>query len=343
MSLNPPDESPYIAATLDVCISERDGSYEPKHYTLNTKTVEVRVKLITPDGEPAYDCSFSLLPLHGAANTGYRAYDVSLTSDDNGIAVASLYLLEPYIFRIEESREPSEYFAQEFTFQTDRRMVTIIVARSIFASIDEQRIVFLVDISGSMEAYLREIKIALNLALVHQFRGTDRFFNIVAFTDVQVEWQPSLVSSSPDNLQDALRFCETLNSGGGSSLLGGLTQAFRFAELDAVYVISDGRCESGDEFLKQTRTLYNAHSNRPRIHTVGINCMPNRLKFKTLQNLAVLTQGSFRPICLEQDRSGLLAMPLSRRAWGDDQGSQMMSEDDATGDEDVAELSHASA
>lgn len=86
--------------------------------------------------------------------------------------------------------------AQEFCFLTDRQSLTIVVARSVLGVIAEDRplvsdllppqehVVFVLDASGSMQvgvgierrwrqAYLEDVKSAVNLALVQQFGSSE--------------------------------------------------------------------------------------------------------------------------------------------------------------------------
>merc|ERR1712226_1363884 len=55
-----------------------------------------------------------------------------------------------------------------------------------------------------------------------------------------------------------------------------------------------------DQFLNQVRSMYFTHPKRPKLNTIGINCVPRRLTWQGLQAVALLTEGKFRPVCLEQ-------------------------------------------
>jgi len=225
-----------------------------------------------------------------------------MKTDSSGCATASMCLLEPYVFSIKELGKASEYMPQEFTFLTDRRHITVVVARTVLGPIPERNVVLAVDASGSMGAYLADVKAALNLALVQQLhRSPGRTFNIVACTGNQMDFHPGLVESTPQTIENAMRFCEAIEPGGASNLFEAIRHAFKSLEVQAVYLITDGKCELGETFLTKVRALYLQHPGRPKVHTVGINCVPQRLTHRGLQAVAAMTQGTFRPVCLQQD------------------------------------------
>merc|ERR1711879_125929 len=189
---------------------------------------------------------------------------------------------------------------QHFVFQTDRREVTIVVARSIFGTIAEDNVALVIDTSGSMQVYLDDIKTALNAVITEQLFHSKKQFNIVSYTGKSFAFRRDLVDASQENLEDAMRFCDAFEAGGGSELLKSMEHAFQFANLEAMYIVTDGKTEMKDQFLNQVRAMYFTHPRRPKLHTIGINCVPRRLTWQGLTAVALLTQATFRPVCLEQ-------------------------------------------
>lgn len=302
-ALEPPALLPFVPAQFILEVSS-DGVYTPESREVDTKTVDVEMHLVTPDGEPAANCKFSLGPKFSAA--GSRALDLPLSSDENGRATGTVTLLEPYIFRIKAAGQGLEYMPQEFGFVTDRRSVTIVVAKTVLSKIPEDNVVFLVDASGSMQGYMRDVISALNLAIVQQFHKSSKRFNVLAFTESQVEFRPELVEATRENVENAMRFCEHIQAGGSSNIAAALRRVFRFKQAHAVYLITDGKCDVTEELLTHLKILCLGHPLRPKLHTVGINCVPGRTTYRALQALSQLTQGNFRPVCLEQDHSSAL-------------------------------------
>jgi len=114
-------------------------------------------------------------------------------------------------------------------------------------------------------------------------------------------FRPTLVDSTPQNLQDAMRFCDGIEAGGTSGALSVVERAFALPGVQATYMVTDGKCDIGESVLNGVRKLYYAHPDRPRINSIGINCPPKKVAWKGLQAIAGITQATFRPICLEQE------------------------------------------
>jgi len=299
VKLVPGEELPFLATSFDIHVTE-DGSFAPREHVVETKSADVAVNLITPDGLPAAGCTFHLAPKFGDGGGG-RSYEMSFKSDDEGRANATMSLMEPYIFRVKDTGKAAEYMPQEFVFMTDRPSFTSVVARTIFGSMPEKKIALVVDSSGSMASYLADVKAAMNLALVQQFNKSDRLFNIVTYTGKPRFFRKELVECTPSNIEDAMRFCEQIEAGGQSSMIQAIASALRLPGLEALYIVTDGKCDLGEEFLGRAKSHYFACAGRPRINTIGINCPPQRLTYRGLKALAMMTQSTFRAVCLEQD------------------------------------------
>lgn len=307
--LLPASESPFHPVDFTVEVSE-DGSFLPTAHSVATKTAQVQLTLVTPDGEPAAGCEVKVLPQFPSG--GSSSSCDHFCSDAGGLITATITLLEPHTFRTVTSGRASEYMPQEFTFLTGSRQLTAVVARSVLGEISENSVAILIDASGSMQVYIRDIKDAVNLALVNQFHKTSKRFSILAFTDRIQEFRPNYSSGSDQNIEAAMRFTESIEVGGRSNALAGLKHAFQLRGLEAIYMLSDGKCDVNEEFLAQVRYAFFAHPTRPKIYPVGINCVPGRSIAKSLHALASLTHGTFRPICLEQDFSDPLDVAGSR-------------------------------
>ncbi|CAK0820132.1 unnamed protein product, partial [Prorocentrum cordatum] len=297
LRLAPSDQSAFVLSRVEVEVRD-DGSFSPLQATIATKTVEVDFRLVTPDGRPAPDCDFALtarFPEDGGDGLS------RLRTDDRGAVRARMQLLAPHEFVVARAATPTEYMPQSFTFQTDRREVACVVARSIFGGIAENNVLFLLDTSGSMQVYIEDVQAALNLVLIQQFRKSSKRFSVLSCTGRQVELFPELRDSSAQNLEDAMYFIERLTTGGQSNILDALRRAFGFEDLEGVYVVTDGKCEIGDALLHLVRSLHRKHRAKPRVNVVAINCVPDRLRWRALSAICAATRGEFRPVCLEQD------------------------------------------
>jgi len=306
-SLDASQLSPFVATTFALQVNHQ-GDFLPLNFEVETKTADVEFRVVTPDGEPAPLCQFTLQPRFNQA--GSRSSEVALCTNQSGIAMGTLCLLEPYTFRVKSTGKGGEYMPQEFAFITDRRALTVVVARTVFNVIPEDNIVFLVDTSGSMQVYMQDVISALNLTIVQQLHESTKHFNVVTYTESQVDFRQELVEASPQNIEDAMRFCESIKAGGGSNIAAALRRVFRFKKAQAVYLITDGKCEIHEELLTHLKIFFLGHPLRPKLHTIGINCVPGRVTHRALQAVAELTQGTFRAVCLEQDHFD--ALPKER-------------------------------
>eukprot|EP00929_Paragymnodinium_shiwhaense_P079710 TRINITY_DN41548_c0_g1_i1.p1 TRINITY_DN41548_c0_g1~~TRINITY_DN41548_c0_g1_i1.p1 ORF type:complete len:815 (+),score=86.70 TRINITY_DN41548_c0_g1_i1:185-2629(+) len=313
--LEPSEESPFVQAKVDIDV-RADGTFHPSECKVETKNVDIRIYLVTPDGQPAPNCLFHLSPQFAEEGAGL---EMAFRSDGDGVAMATIGLLEPYIFKVKHTGRVMEYMPQLFAFQTDRRSFTVVVARAILGHIPEERVALVVDTSGSMQVYLEDIKVAINSTLVHQFHKSKKTFNIITFSEGQVMFRPQLVECAPTVIEDAMSFCESMRAGGGSGAKKALERVFSIDGLDAAYLITDGKCELGDALMNHVRKLFFAHPKRPKLNLVGINCVPRGHTWRGLHSMAALTQGVFRPVCLEQDQvDAVAAWRADRRGFSQD-------------------------
>jgi len=309
MLLMPSEESPFVGMCIELHVND-DGTFTPMEQTVATKHCDVNIHLVTPDGEPAPDCLFYLEPQFAQSGVMARAKEMKCQADEAGVAIAPMGLLEPYIFQVKPNGKAAAYMPQHFVFQTDRREVTVVVARSIFGTLAEDKVAIVIDTSGSMQVYLEDVKIALNQVITEQLFQSKKQFNILTYTDKVLAFRPDLVECSQENLEDSMRFCDAFEAGGGSELSRAMQHAFQFPNLEAMYIVTDGKTEMKDAFLNHVRSMYFTHPKRPKLHTIGINCVPRRLTWQGLQAVALLTQATFRPVCLEQANTDAAPPPM---------------------------------
>jgi Mg-chelatase subunit ChlD len=147
-----------------------------------------------------------------------------------------------------------------FTFSGDkekaRKILESVKARScIYGTVRSDRVVFVVDVSGSMNAafvtnrgrtltrlafVLRELR----HVLAQQLRPETRF-NIITFSENVRLWKPAMVSSKKENVKAALSHLSGLRAGGGTNIYGALAQAAAIKDVETVYFLTDGKPTSG--------------------------------------------------------------------------------------------------
>jgi hypothetical protein len=165
-----------------------------------------------------------------------------------------------------------------------RKLRRTTVANFFGIEIESHNLVFVVDISGSMEE-LTEGEVAGKKALsrmavakrelVQCLDGIDRqsFFNILAFSDRVTPWSEEIRSLDGESLAEAKHYVQGLRSGGGTNLYGALRTAFDDAEVDTIFLISDGEPSLGavtdPGAIRDHVARWNANRGI-RIHSIAI-------------------------------------------------------------------------
>lgn len=158
------------------------------------------------------------------------------------------------------------------------------------------RVVFLIDTSGSMEenGRLDTAKRELESAL-HTLRE-DAAFTIVAYADGAVAWENRLLTADDETKRRAADFVRGLRPRGQTATGDALALAFSF-DTEAVYLLSDGRPTTGrvSDPAQIVRMVAEANkSRRVSLHTIGIAPDPGLAEFLAL--LARANFGQFRRV-----------------------------------------------
>jgi Mg-chelatase subunit ChlD len=178
------------------------------------------------------------------------------------------------------------------------------ISRSEFFGIriESHRVVFILDVSGSMDEatrgqYLgekgqRRMDVArgeLLKAIESLEPGT--FFNIVPFAFDVNAWRDRIVERNETTLEEAKGFIGRLRAEGGTNLFGALEFAFEDPDVDTIYVLSDGEPSVGDVIdgtaIRERVAAWNEHRGVV-IHSIAVGG-----SFRILEWLAEDTGGSY--------------------------------------------------
>lgn len=154
----------------------------------------------------------------------------------------------------------------------------------LFDDISSRRVLLVIDTSASMrietgagkdkknprglsrfEIMRREVKRVIEDLPQHST------FNLISFGDKVLPWKGQLVSASDTNKRNATKFMDLLKPDGATNSHGALEQAFRNAEVDTVYFLSDGYPTVGKtdfNFILSEVKRWNVTRNI-RIHTIA--------------------------------------------------------------------------
>lgn len=150
--------------------------------------------------------------------------------------------------------------------------------------IRSNRIIFIIDVSGSMEEPTRTRyedvrgmprmqRAQEELIACLTNLSQDTFFNILPFSDKVRPWQKGLTQRTEENFRDAKKFTGGLKPTGGTNLVGSLDAAFEDPEVDTIFLLSDGEPTmgwTGDPFVIRTH-VQRLNANRGvTIHAVSI-------------------------------------------------------------------------
>ena len=150
--------------------------------------------------------------------------------------------------------------------------------------------IFIIDTSGSMAGTsLNEAKSALQLA-IDRLSPQDRF-NIIEFNSVTRVMFDSARNASSDNVQEAKRWVDALQSDGGTEMMGALQAALLNQPVTndlvrQVIFMTDGQVGNENELFSFIR----ANLGNSRLFTVGIGAAPNS---NFMRNAARFGRGTF--------------------------------------------------
>ncbi|MFP2911816.1 VIT domain-containing protein, partial [Pyxidicoccus sp. 3LFB2] len=148
----------------------------------------------------------------------------------------------------------------------------------------KQEVVFMVDVSGSMEGEsLPQAQAALRLCLRHLREG-DRF-NVIAFESSFRSFQPQPVPFTQRTLEEADRWVAALRADGGTELLAPMQAAVQAAPDGVVVLLTDGQVGNEDEILKAVL----AARKTARVYSFGIG---TNVSDALLGNMAKQTGGA---------------------------------------------------
>lgn len=127
-------------------------------------------------------------------------------------------------------------------------------ATSIYGSINESTVLFVIDVSSSMEARfttngvsfsrLGFVSQELQRVLSQQFTPA-KSFNIMVFSSSVSLWKSDFVSATPENVNLAISYIEKLRPNGGTNIYGALEKSFKADKMDGLYFLTDGVPTSG--------------------------------------------------------------------------------------------------
>lgn len=166
---------------------------------------------------------------------------------------------------------------------------------TLFGRVQEQRVVFCIDTSGSMYGCLDAVKDHLIEVLQHRAAASDEsLFNIIEFSTDVVQWSDEMVKCTPETVSVAKQWIQDLHAKTGTNTRDALLTALSDADCDAVYLVTDSIPDQhADDVIDD---VVHASRNRP-VHCFYMQGgSPDPAATEFLRTLAMETYGSFHLI-----------------------------------------------
>jgi len=162
---------------------------------------------------------------------------------------------------------------------------TVATAKFFGIKVESHRVIFIIDVSGSMiesmygrfigkrgAARIDVAKQELKQAIENLEPGA--LFNVFAFSSGVARWQKEGIGTNTEQSRaEALEWVERLGASGATNLYDTMKIAFADKDVDTIFVMSDGEPTSGEVIdphrIRQDVAFWNQH-RKIKIHTVAI-------------------------------------------------------------------------
>uniref|UniRef100_A0A670KIP8 von Willebrand factor A domain containing 3A n=1 Tax=Podarcis muralis TaxID=64176 RepID=A0A670KIP8_PODMU len=164
-------------------------------------------------------------------------------------------------------------------------------SRRLFGVVLEANVCILIDTSGSMDRSLQEVTKELTSLIWEQLRKNNVKFSLISFAEDVDVWQECLVEATNETCHDAVQWLSTFHAHGNTSILKALRRAFSLPDVEALYVLTDGKPDTSCSLvLKEIEMLLKKRAII--IHTISFNCS-DRAANDFLKKLAFQTGGRY--------------------------------------------------
>uniref|UniRef100_A0A8C4VWD0 von Willebrand factor A domain containing 3A n=1 Tax=Gopherus evgoodei TaxID=1825980 RepID=A0A8C4VWD0_9SAUR len=188
-------------------------------------------------------------------------------------------------------------------------------SRRLFGTILETKVCILIDTSGSMDPYLQQVTKELTSLIWEQLRKNNARFNLLRFAEDIDTWQEFLVEATDETCHDAVQWVSKLQAHGNTCVLKALQKAFCFQDLEALYVVTDGKPDTSCSLiLKEVEKIRKKETIK--IHTISFNCSDRRAN-EFLKKLASQTGGRYHR-CIGDMDGQLAAHRMLTEGFDDD-------------------------
>ena len=204
-----------------------------------------------------------------------------------------------------------------FTFDSDkekaRKILATIKPRSlVYGRLRTNRVVFVVDISGSMQARFvtnRDESVTRLTFVVEQLKevlntqmDSSIDFNIIVFNERVRSWKHKLVRGNNKNIREAIRFLNSLVADGGTNIYDSLRVATKLRDIETIYFLTDGMPTAGlktkvKDIITDLKKWSNGVVVNATAFLIGSHSSDNERKsIHLMRSIAAATGGVYRAI-----------------------------------------------
>lgn len=187
-------------------------------------------------------------------------------------------------------------------------------SRRVFGTLTHKKVVLLVDTSGSMEPRLTELKKELAALLWDQIYKMDIWFNIIQFSGTCKKWRERIQPPTEENCHEAVRWTSGLVASGNTCTMEALQLAFEDSNLEAVYLLTDGKPDTSTSLVLREVARLNLERN-VSVNTISFNCSDSTAN-SFLHLLATETSGRYHR-CPDDFNADMFAHKLLSEGFGD--------------------------
>lgn len=187
-------------------------------------------------------------------------------------------------------------------------------SRRVFGTLTHKKVVLLVDTSGSMEPRLNELKKELAALMWDQIYKQDIWFNIIQFSGSTSKWRDSIQPPTEENCHDAVRWTSKFTANGNTCTLEALQLAFEDGNMEAVYLLTDGKPDTSTSLVLREVARLNL-DRMVTVNTISFNCSDSTAN-SFLHLLATETGGRYHR-CPDDFNADMFAHKLLSEGFSD--------------------------
>ncbi|KAL3876675.1 hypothetical protein ACJMK2_034479, partial [Sinanodonta woodiana] len=187
-------------------------------------------------------------------------------------------------------------------------------SRRVFGTVVHKKCIFLIDTSGSMEPYMEELKRELASLIWDQLYRQGVKFNMVQFSGACDAWKSNVQPATQENCHDAIKWTSRLEASGNTCTLEALKMAFADYDIDAIYLLTDGKPDTSTSMVLREVSKMN-EDRHVQVNAISFNCSDNTAN-NFLRLLATETGGRYHR-CQSDFDAQLFAHKLLSEGFAD--------------------------